>query len=315
MSERTTGLAQSVQVRLVRHAKTLGVDPNLVLTRFAVERFLYRLSRSPYTEQFVLKGALLLLVWLGETLRPTRDADFLGFGDLSDESLRAMFTGICSVPVEPDGMRYEPASIRVAAIRSEDSYGGKRVTLNGRLGAAKLRVQVDVGIGDAVTPEPEWLEFPSLLDLPRPRLRAYRPETAIAEKVHAMVVLGSKNSRMRDFFDIQALAARESFDGALLARALTATFERRRTPIPDALPLALTREFSSSKEKQAQWLGFVRKNRLSTLEDFDRIVAALAQFLAPALEAAARRAELRSTWPAGGPWTSAGSDGEGVGSV
>lgn len=311
MSRGTAGLAHSVQVRLARHAKTLGVDPNLVFTRFAVERFLYRLSRSRYAERFVLKGALLLLAWLGEAIRPTRDADVLGFGDLSDDSLRAIFTEVCSVPVEPDGMRYEPASVRVAAIRPEDAYGGKRVTLDARLGAARLRVQVDVGIGDAATPEPEWLEFPSLLDLPRPRLRAYRRETAIAEKVHAMVVLGSRNSRMRDFFDMHALAERESFDGTLLASAIAATFERRRTPIAEALPVALTRGFSSSSEKQAQWLAFARKSNLSAPEDFNRVVETLAQFLAPALKAAGRRAEFRSIWPAGGPWTPTGSDARG----
>ncbi len=162
-----------MQVRLVRHARELGVDPNLVLTRFAVERFLYRLSRSPHAERFVLKGALLLLVWLGEAIRPTRDVDLLGFGDLSDESMTRVFREVCSVEVEPDAMTYLDDSIRVAAIRPGDAYGGKRVTLRARLGPARLRVQVDVGIGDAVTPEPEWLDYPSLLGFPGARLRAY----------------------------------------------------------------------------------------------------------------------------------------------
>ncbi len=189
MTDQTTGLARSVQTRLVRHAKEIGVDPNLVLTRYALERFLYRLSCSPYAEQFILKGALLILAWLGETLRPTRDADLLGFGDLTEESLTQIFTSIAALEVTPDAMKYDPTSIRVRAIRPEDKYGGTRVTLIGRLGSARLRLQLDVGIGDAVKPEPEWLEYPSLLDLPRPRLRCYQPETAIAEKVHAMVVL------------------------------------------------------------------------------------------------------------------------------
>lgn len=240
MTDPSAALAQSVQARLVRHAKMLGVDPNLILTRFAMERFLYRLSRSPEAERFVLKGALLLLVWLGETIRPTRDADLLGFGDLSDEALARTFREVCAVGVEPDAMTYLPDSIRVSAIRPEDAYGGKRVTLESR-----LRVQVDVGIGDAVIREPVWLDYPSLLDLPRARLRAYRPETAIAEKFHAMVTLGSKNSRMRDFFDIDALAGRQSFDGQALVDALRATFERRRTDVPSGLPLALTPEFSA----------------------------------------------------------------------
>src|SRR5262249_9762553 len=152
-----------------------------------------RLSRSPHAERFVLKGALLLLVWLGETIRPTRDADLLGYGDLDAGALARTMAEICAVDVEPDGLLFDTNSIRVAPIRPGDACGGQRVTLLARLGPARLRVQVDVGSGDAVFPEPEWLDYPSLLDLQRPRLRAYRPETAVAEKVHAMVVLGSKN--------------------------------------------------------------------------------------------------------------------------
>jgi hypothetical protein len=167
MNPARSGLAHSVQVRLAQHAKTIGVDPNLALTRYAVERFLYRLSRSPHAERFVLKGALLLLVWLGETLRPTRDADLLGFGELSDDALRQIVRDICSIPVEPDAMTFLADTVDVQPIREEDAYGGRRVILEARLGPARLRIQVDVGIGDAVTPGPQWLEYPSLLDLPR----------------------------------------------------------------------------------------------------------------------------------------------------
>ncbi len=174
MTAAAEGLPVSVPVRLARHAKAIGMDPNLVLARFAVERCLYRLSCSRYPERFVLKGALLMLVWLGETIRPTRDADLLGFGDLSEQSLAQIFTDVCNTDVEADGLHTLPSSIRVAPIRPEDPYGGLRTTLQARLGKARLRVQVDVGIGDAVTPEPEWLEYPGLLDLPRPRLRACR---------------------------------------------------------------------------------------------------------------------------------------------
>ena len=303
MSPATTGLAQSVQVRLVRHAKAIGVDPNLVLARYATERLLYRLSRSRHADRFILKGALLLLVWLGETIRPTRDADLLGFGDLSEAALTALFREICALEVEPDGLIFDPASIRVAAIRPEDEYGGRRVSLVGRLGAARLTVLVDVGIGDAVEPEPEWLDYPSLLDLPRPRLRAYRPETVIAEKFHAMVLLGSRNSRMRDFFDVHALAARESFVGTVLVRALRATFGRRRTAIPSGLPIALTPVFARSADRRAQWAAFIRRNvPAAAPQDFEQVVAALAGFLAPVLEAAGRGNDFAGTWPPGGPW-------------
>lgn len=303
MTDASAALARSIQVRLVRHAKDLGVDPNLILTRFAMERFLYRLSRSPEADRFVLKGGLLLIVWLGETLRPTRDADLLGYGDLSDEALATTIREVCTIGVEPDAMTYLAESIRVAPIRPENAYGGKRVTLESRLGPARLRVQVDVGIGDAVTPEPVWIDYPSLLDLPRAHLRAYRPETAIAEKFHAMVTLGSKNSRMRDFFDIDALAARQPFDGQILVDAVRATFGRRRTEVPSNAPLALTPAFPALSEKQAQWTGFLKKNGLlSAPSDLGQVVDRLASFLVPVMSAAERGASLNLAWPPGGPW-------------
>jgi hypothetical protein len=212
------GLARSVQVRLARHARAIGVDPNLVLTRYAVERFLYRLSRSAHADRFVLKGALLLLVWLGETLRPTRDADLLGFGELSDEALGAM---------------------------------------------SRLTVQLDIGIGDAVTPGPQWLEYPSLLeDLPRPRLRTYPRETVLAEKLHAMVFLGLRTSRMKDYFDVYALLREDAMDPTQLARAIAATFARRRTALPEGVSPALSNDFFDDPTKQAQWRAFLARNRI-----------------------------------------------------
>ena len=300
----SSGLARSVQARLINHAKELGLDPNNVLARYAAERFLYRLSKSPYSERFILKGALLLLAWLGETIRPTRDADVLGLGDLDAEALAEVFTEICTVPVEPDALVFDPASIRIAQIRPEDAYGGQRVALTAHLGPARLKVQVDVGIGDAVSPPPEWLEYPSLLDLPRPRLRAYRPETAIAEKVHAMVVLGGKNSRMRDFFDINALAARMTFDGRELTAAIVATFERRRTKLPSDPPFALTSAFADVEGKRAQWDGFVRRLQPATAPlDLAAVMKGLAAFVGPPLFAGGRGRPFDRRWPPGGPWS------------
>ena len=251
----------------------------------------------------MLKGGLLLLVWFGESIRPTRDADLLGFGDLSSEAIAKILAEVCALEVEPDALTYDASSILVTAIRPDDDYGGCRATLRARLGPACLRVQVDVGIGDAVTPEPEWLEYPSLLDFPRPRLRAYRPETMIAEKLHALVTLGMQNSRMRDLFDIYALAERRSFDGSCLLQAVRATFERRRTEIPRELPLALTPAFAGDAAKRAQWRSFLRKNALSKApEDLREVIESIAGFLGPVLEAAQQRIEAPCIWPPGGPW-------------
>lgn len=300
----TRGLAQSVQTRLVGHAHALGVDPNLVLARYATERLLYRLSRSQHAERFVLKGALMLLVWLGEAIRPTRDADLLGFGALDADALRAIMLEICALQVEPDGLEFDAASVRVAPIRVENDYGGQRVTLVAYLGSARLRVQVDVGIGDAVFPEPEWIDYPSLLGLPRPRIRAYRRESAIAEKLHAMVELGSKNSRMRDFFDLRALAAAEAFEGPVLGRAIVSTFARRRTPLPQELPLALTPAFAALEGKRAQWNGFVRRlPGTSAPPDFEAVIRDVAAFAGPVLLAMARDASFDGAWLPGGPWS------------
>ena len=299
----TTGLPHSVQVRLVQHAKKLGIDPNVVLVRYACERLLYRLSRSAHRERFVHKGALLLLVWLGETIRPTRDADLLGFGRIDSESLRGVFTKVCGLLVEPDGLEFDPETLRVRPIRVEDAYGGQRVELTARLGKARLRVQVDVGVGDAIVPEPQWIEYPSLLDLPRPRLRAYQPETAIAKKLHAMVVLGAANSRMRDFFDLHALASRGSFDGAILAEAIASTFARRRTEVPHEPPLALTPDFAAIPGKATQWSGFTRRLvGTPPLPKLASVIDAVAAFASPVLLAVARRERFDRYWPPGGPW-------------
>jgi predicted nucleotidyltransferase component of viral defense system len=284
------GLAQSVQVRLVRHARGIGVDPNLVLTRYAVERFLYRLSRSPYAERFVLKGALLLLAWLGEALRPTRDADLLGFGELPDDELLRIFREVCGVRVEPDAATFDAGSVAVEPIREGDAYGGRRVTVRGNIGTARVIVQVDVGIGDAVTPAPQWFKYPSLLDFPKPRLRAYPRETVLAEKLHAMVLFGLRNSRMKDYFDVHALLREGELNARQLAQAIASTFERRRTDVPEGVPSGLSDAFSADAGHQAQWRAFLDKNRLQGPR-LPELVSEIREGLAPVLEQARRKAK------------------------
>ena len=205
--------------------------------------------------------------------------------------------------VEPDGLTFDASSIRVAEIRPQDEYGGRRVTLLCSLGPARLKLQVDVGIGDAVEPAAEWLEYPALLDQPRPHLRAYRPETVIAEKLHAMAVLAARNSRMRDFFDIHALSARQSFEGGLLVRAIRATFDRRKTRVPAQVPIALTPSFADLPDKRAQWRAFLRKNAISgSQQEFETVIEELAGFLLPPLAAAAGETDFETSWLPGGPW-------------
>ena len=274
-----------MQVRLARHAREIGVDPNLVLTRYGTERFLYRLSQSQHAERFVLKGALLLLAWLGEALRPTRDADLLGFGNLEDDELLTIFREICAVPVDPDATAFDPDSVAVEAIREGNDYGGKRVNLRGQIGTARVSIQVDIGIGDAITPASEWLDYPSLLEFPAPRIRAYTRETVVAEKLHAMVLFGVRNTRMKDYFDVRALLREGRIDEMTLAQAIAATFNRRDTSLPEEAPSGLTDSFSGDEARQAQWRGFLTRNRLQA-PALSVVVNELREKLTPIIERA-----------------------------
>lgn len=187
----------------------------------------------------------------------------LGFGDVTPESLAKIFAEICAVPVEPDAMAYLDETLRLEPIRLDDDYGGHRVTLMARMGAARLRVQVDIGVGDAVVPAPQWIEYPSLLDLPKPRLRAYTPATVIAEKFHAITVLGMLNSRLKDYYDLYSLSRGCDATPTAIANAIVATFQRRNTVVPDTWPVGLTSEFALDVVKRRQWDAFLEKSRVA----------------------------------------------------
>lgn len=258
-------LAASIHARLLNRAKARGEEFNLVLTRYAIERFLYRLSTLPSREKFCLKGALLFDLWFDIPHRPTHDADFLGFGPQDAAALAATMGEICGVDAD-DGMIFDATSITVEEIREEARYGGLRVRLTGMLGKARSTVQIDVGYGDAVSPSPEEAVYPVMLDdFPPARLRVYPRATVIAEKLEAIVSLGMTNSRMKDFFDIRVLAREGKSDTTQVGDAIAATFQRRGTPIPAGVPLGLSNEFAQDAVKRMQWLGFLRKNRLDEL--------------------------------------------------
>ncbi len=295
-------IVASVQARLVERSRELGVEHQLTLARFGGERLLYRLSKSEFADRFILKGAALLLLWFGEPIRPTKDVDLLGFGDTSAEALKRVFVELCAIDSPDDGLTFLPNSVHVDAIREDQEYGGMRVKLMAMLGNVRIPLQVDIGAGDAVVPAPEVLDYPGLLDLPRARIRAYRPETSIAEKTEAMVRLALANSRMKDFFDIHRLAETRTFDGETMRLAVAATFTRRGIEIPDEHPLALTSEFADDAQKKIQWAAFVRRARRSDLADLSAIIATLDRFLWPVLQAAARSEPWLRVWSNGGPW-------------
>lgn len=280
-------IGASIRARLLAKAKVGGQDFNLVLTRYALERLLYRLGASGYAERFLLKGALLFDLWFDIPHRPTRDADLLGFGPAELPVLEALFRELCAAVVEPeDGIRFQAETVRAEEIRKEANYGGIRVTLVGLLAGARCPVQVDVGFGDAVTPGPEPVEYPTILPgLPAPRLRAYPRETVVAEKLEALVTLGIANSRMKDYFDLWVLASHADFDGDTLARAIRATFERRATQIPKGVPFGLTDAFAEDSQKQTQWRAFLARNALDPVPLVE-VLDLLRRFLMPALQAA-----------------------------
>jgi len=276
-------VAASVRARLLNIAKAQGSDFQQILVRFALERILYRLTQSPHADRFLLKGALLFTLWYDVPHRATRDADLLGFGASDLESVAQVFGEIAAVTVD-DGIVFDPGSVTAEEIRKEAGYSGVRVVIAGELAKARCKTQIDVGFGDAVTPGPVDSIYPVLLDdLPAPRIRACPTYTVVAEKLHAIVLLGMTNSRVKDYFDLSVLLERENFDIDLLAQAIRATFERRGMAVPAKLPIGLTDEFAHDLSRQALWQAFVKKNDFAS-EPLIAVVERLRAGLEPALK-------------------------------
>jgi len=295
-------IAASVRQRLLDKARETGRPFNELLQYFAMERFLYRLSRSPYANKFVLKGALMLIVWEAPLSRPTMDIDLLGRIDNSIETIIEVTREICGQEVEPDGIAFDAATIKAERIAEDADYEGIRIRFRGSLDTARFIIQLDIGFGDIVIPSPEPTNYPTLLDLPAPRLRGYSRESTIAEKFEAMVKLGILNSRMKDFFDIWLMSRQFDFEGPIVAKAISKTFLTRGTTI-QAEPIALTSTFAENAGKAGQWRGFVRKNRLVDVpQNLAEVVTAIADFLRPITEQLAAGRVFKATWKAPGLW-------------
>lgn len=294
-------LAASVHGRLRQLFLRSGGDYGNLLLEYAAERFLYRLSQSRCASQFVLKGAMLFVAWEDDPHRHTRDIDFLSLANETAEDLAQLFRDVCRAPVPPDGLEFVADSVEVSPIRSAFDFAGLRALVHTRLGKTRLLLQIDVGFGDAVVPAAVTLPYPTLLDFPAPIIRMYRRETVVAEKTRAMVQHGRLNSRMKDLYDVRALAERFPFDGETLVGALTATFGARGASVPLELPAALREEFAGDPIKLTQWGAFVRKARVDPVE-LGGVVAALRRFLAEPYLAAARGEPFTRCWPTGGPW-------------
>jgi len=295
---------QSIRDRLKNIAEENNEDFNYVVIRYGLERMLYRLSKSEYKDRFVLKGATLFLHWQGEPHRPTKDADFAGTEKMSVEEMESIVEDLCELEVDPeDGVVFLTNTIEGMRIREGQVYEGIRVNLKAVLGNQKFRIQLDVGFGDALIPEPEEISYPVLLDFPAPELRAYQRETTISEKFQNMVEMGVGNSRMKDFYDIWFLSKNYEFDGSKLRQAIRETFRRRKTAIPEETPLALSEEFVKDDRSQANWTAFLSEINLTAEElSLEDVGEQICSFIIPITKSIKNEQVFNRNWNPGEGW-------------
>ena len=297
----------SIRQRLLNLARGQRTDFERVLQRYAVERFLYRLSASDEVDRLTLKGAALLRVWTGQELRPTRDIDFLARGARDEAAIRTVLETVCRISCREDGVIFDPGTISITSIRLDQTDGGLRALIRGSLGRIRLTVPVDIGFGDVVTLGRRAENYPTLLDLPAPRLWTYPRETLVAEKFHAMASLGDRNSRVKDLWDIACLARRFMFDGDILRTAIAETFRHRRTPFTGGRPTALLAGYYSDHEaiERGQRWREMRRQIGTDIDGPDRLVDVgeeLRRFLGPVCDSLIAGNPFTQVWPAGGPW-------------
>jgi len=295
--------AESIRQRLRNRLRERGEDVQFGLQRYAVERFLYRLGESAHRDHFILKGAALFSIWGGAAYRATRDVDFTGYGSPDEVDVLAALREICETPSVHDELVFDAATLTAQPIRDDSEYQGLRIRLEARLGASRIPVQIDIGFGNAIDPPPQTVTYPTLLDDPAPRIQAYPLEAVVAEKFHAIVLLGERNSRFKDFYDLHVLAKQFPFDGERLAKSIAATFARRRTDITAVQSTSLTPGFFSDEARATQWRAYLDRDHLpGAPADFTPVGEALTRFLGPVSTALAAGEEFTANWEAGGPW-------------
>lgn len=304
-------MAASVRGRLLNRSRETGQPLDLLLTRYALERLLYRLTLTPHAERFVLKGAMLMTTWLDDPFRPTRDLDLLGFGNPGPEAMLELFREVCRVKAD-DGVEFDHDRLKITANREDLAYGGLRLQTYATISGAQLRIVIDIGFGDAIEPGLEELQLPVLLDQPSPLLKAYARETVVAEKFQAMVMLGQANTRLKDYYDLWVLCRSYEFEEQRLARAIAATFRRRSTALPEELPDGLKPSFYEDAAKITQWRALVEEVAVDP-GSLAQVAETLSAFLMPAAAAAAVVADDGDTVSAGGTMSTAGAGDENPG--
>lgn len=298
MPREPRNVGASVRARLLDRARAERSDFQILLTRYALERLLYRLSVSAHRDRFILKGAMLFVTWVADPFRPTRDLDLLGHGDNDAEAIAETFRAICAQPVADDGVTFDVAALTAAPIREEVEYGGVRVRTTATITGARISIQIDIGFGDVITPAAIEIDYPALLDAPAPHLRAYPVETVVAEKFEALVTLGVANSRLKDFYDLWVISRTFKLRRSALVEAIQRTFERRGTVLPSVVPVGLTDEFAEAWA--SQWRAFLGRDRMVAAPDaFAVAVEDLRLFLMPLVVGL----EEEQIWPPSGPWS------------
>lgn len=298
-----TNLAASVHQLLMNKARDTHRPFNELLQYYAMERFLYRLSKSPYAGKFILKGALMFTAWKLESFRPTVDIDLLGKADHQVDNIVEITKHVCSQPVESDGLIFNSGSVTGTRIAEDADYEGVRTRFRANLGTARITLQLDIGFGDVIVPAAQLIEYPAILDFPAPRLRGYSKESIVAEKFESLVKLGTLNSRMKDYFDIWTLSRQFDFEGVVLGEAIAKTFLNRGTEMVSD-PVGLTARFADDPEKNSQWRGFIRKSRLDNLPNLAEVISAVGYFLRPVAIALAAGHTFSEKWIVPGPWVS-----------
>ncbi|MBC2734840.1 MAG: nucleotidyl transferase AbiEii/AbiGii toxin family protein [Desulfobacteraceae bacterium] len=302
MTKSIKNIPASVHQRLLNKAKEASRPFNELLQYFAIERFLYRLSKSPYADRFILKGALMFSAWCGPASRPTMDIDLLGKIDNRLDAITAAIKDTCLTDVVSDGISFNAETVEAVRITEDAEYEGVRIRVHGSLGNARISIQIDTGFGDVIVPNPDTVSYPALLDFPAPELKGYTMESTIAEKFQAMVKLGVLNSRMKDFYDIWILSRKFDFKGEILAEAVEKTFENRNTPV-NLNAAIFDPSFGKDRDKNVQWQGFIKKTKLINVpESFEDVITDIKLFLEPLASSIDERHTFTNTWTAPGPW-------------
>jgi predicted nucleotidyltransferase component of viral defense system len=264
MAKAPVNIPTSVKDRLLNVARKEGRSFDVLLVRFALERLLYRLSISEHRDRFVLKGGMLVTVWIDDDNRVTRDADFLGHGNADPDQLIVDFRQIMEIKAD-DGIVFDVEALSAGVIREEMEYGGVRLKTAAYLERTRIPVTIDIGFGDAMADATHRLDYPTLLDLPVPQVRSYPPASVIAEKFQAMVALGVLNGRMKDYHDLWAIPRAIAITSDDLDAAILATFKRRGTEIPQTRPPGLSPGMSGDEAKQRQWRAYAASLELEGL--------------------------------------------------